>query len=348
MKFTSQQIAKLLKGKLEGDKNVELNTFSKIEDAKPNSLSFLANSKYESYIYNTKASVVLVNNDFVPKKTLPHNLTLIKVDNAYESLAVLLNYYNKIEPPPEGIESPAFVHESAKIGEHVYIGAFSYIAKDVIIGKHVQIHPNCHIGKSTVIGYNSILYPGVKIYDNCQVGNNCMIHSGAVIGSDGFGFAPNNDNEYKKVSQIGNVIIKDHVEIGANSTIDRATIGSTIIKKGVKIDNLVQIAHNVEIGENTVIAAQTGIAGSTKIEKDVMIGGQVGINGHIRISKGTKIAAQTGITKSVLKENSTLQGTPGFDSGNFKRSYVLFKNFPKLKMEIEEMQLKINNNSIGK
>ena len=348
MKFTSQQIAKLLKGKLEGDKNVELNTFSKIEDAKPNSLSFLANSKYESYIYNTKASVVLVNNDFVPKKTLPHNLTLIKVDNAYESLAVLLNYYNKIEPPPEGIESPAFVHESAKIGEHVYIGAFSYIAKDVIIGKHVQIHPNCHIGKSTVIGYNSILYPGVKIYDNCQVGNNCMIHSGAVIGSDGFGFAPNNYNQYKKISQIGNVIIKDHVEIGANSTIDRATIGSTIIKKGVKIDNLVQIAHNVEIGENTVIAAQTGIAGSTKIEKDVMIGGQVGINGHIRISKGTKIAAQTGITKSVLKENSTLQGTPGFDSGNFKRSYVLFKNFPKLKMEIEEMQLKINNNSIEK
>ena len=348
MKFTSQQIAKLLKGKLEGDKNIELNTFSKIEDAKPNSLSFLANSKYESYIYSTKASVVLVNNDFVPKKTLPHNLTLIKVDNAYESLAVLLNYYNNIEPPAEGIESPAFVHESAKIGEHVYIGAFSYIAKDVIIGEHVQIHPNCHVGKSTVIGSNSILYPGVKIYDNCQVGNNCMIHSGAVIGSDGFGFAPNNDNEYKKVSQIGNVIIKDHVEIGANSTIDRATIGSTIIKKGVKIDNLVQIAHNVEIGENTVIAAQTGIAGSTKIEKDVMIGGQVGINGHIRISKGTKIAAQTGITKSVLKENSILQGTPAFDSSNYKRSYVLFKNFPKLKMEIEEMQLKINNNSIGK
>ena len=222
MKFTSQQIAKLLQGKLEGDKNVELNTFSKIEDAKPNSLSFLANSKYESYIYNTKASVVLVNNDFVPKQTLPKNLTLIKVDNAYESLAVLLNYYNNIEPPPEGIESPVFVHESAKIGKHVYIGAFSYIAKDVIIGKHVQIHPNCHVGKSTVIGSNSILYPGVKIYDNCQVGNNCMIHSGAVIGSDGFGFAPNNDNEYKKVSQIGNVIIKDHVEIGANSTIDQS------------------------------------------------------------------------------------------------------------------------------
>ena len=347
MKFTSLQIAKLLQGKLEGDKNVELNTFSKIEDAEPNSLSFLANSKYESYIYNTKASVVLVNNDFVPKQSLPNNLTLIKVDNAYESLAILLNYYNNIEAPPEGIESPVFLHESAQIGKNVYIGAFSYIAKGAVIGNHVQVHPNCHVGKSTVIGSNSILYPGVKIYDNCKVGNNCMIHSGTVIGSDGFGFAPNKDNEYKKVSQIGNVILKDYVEIGANSTIDRATIGSTIINKGVKIDNLVQIAHNVEIGENTVIAAQTGVAGSTKIEKDVMIGGQVGINGHIKIPKGTKIAAQTGVTKSVLKENSILQGTPAFDSRNFKRSYVLFKNFPKLKMEIEEMKLNINNKSSG-
>jgi UDP-3-O-[3-hydroxymyristoyl] glucosamine N-acyltransferase len=344
MKFTAKQIAKLVHGKLEGDKNVELHRFSKIEEAQKNSLSFLANSKYESFIYNTKASVVLVNTDFIPKDSLPSSLTLIKVKNAYESLAELLNYYNSIEKSPEGIETPVFIHKSAQIGNHVFIGAFSYIAKDVIIGNHVQIHPNCHLGKSTIIGANSVLYPGVKIYDNCEIGNNCVIHSGAVIGSDGFGFAPNQENQYKKVAQIGNVVLKDQVEIGANSTIDRATIGSTVINKGVKIDNLVQIAHNVEVGENTVIAAQSGVAGSTKIDKNVMIGGQVGINGHIKIAKGTKIAAQTGVTKSVLKENTILQGTPAFDSNNFKRSYVLFKNFPKLKLEIESMQLKTKNN----
>lgn len=338
MEFTSQQIAELINGKVEGDNEILVNKFSKIENAEFHSLSFLANPKYENYIYQTKASVVLVNNDFIPLKPLPKTLTLIKVENAYESLAKLLNFYENMGSKPTGIESPVFIHDSAKIGKAVYIGAFSYISEGVVIGDNAQIHSHCHIGKASTIGKNSVLNPGVKIYKNTVLGENCIIHSNAVIGSDGFGFAPNTENEYKKVSQIGNVIIKDHVEIGANTTIDRATIGSTVINKGVKIDNLVQIGHNVEVGENTVIAAQTGVAGSTKIDTDVMIGGQVGIGGHLKISKGTKIAAQSGISKSVVKENTVLQGTPAFSSNQFKRSFVLFKNFPGLKKEIEAIQ----------
>lgn len=338
MEFTSQQIAELINGKVQGNNEILVNKFSKIENAEFHSLSFLANPKYETYLYQTKASVVLVNNDFIPSKPLPKTLTLIKVENAYESLAKLLNFYENMVPKPNGIESPVFIHDSVKIGKSVYIGAFSYISEGVIIEDNVQIHSHCHIGKASKIGENSILNAGVKIYQNTILGKNCIIHSNAVIGSDGFGFAPNSENEYKKVSQIGNVVIKDHVEIGANTTIDRATIGSTIINKGVKIDNLVQIGHNVEVGENTVIAAQTGVAGSTKIDTDVMIGGQVGINGHLKISKGTKIAAQSGISKSVVKENTVLQGTPAFSSNQFKRSFVLFKNFPGLKKEIEAIQ----------
>lgn len=338
MEFTSQQIAELINGKVQGNNEILVNKFSKIENAEFHSLSFLANPKYETYLYQTKASVVLVNNDFIPSKPLPKTLTLIKVENAYESLAKLLNFYENMVPKPTGIESPVFIHDSVKIGKSVYIGAFSYLSEGVIIEDNVQIHSHCHIGKASIIGENSILNAGVKIYQNTILGKNCIIHSNAVIGSDGFGFAPNTENEYKKVSQIGNVVIKDHVEIGANTTIDRATIGSTIINKGVKIDNLVQIGHNVEVGENTVIAAQTGVAGSTKIDTDVMIGGQVGINGHLKISKGTKIAAQSGVSKSVVKENTVLQGTPAFSSNQFKRSFVLFKNFPGLKKEIEEIQ----------
>lgn len=338
MEFTSQQIAELINGKVQGNNEILVNKFSKIENAEFHSLSFLANPKYETYLYQTKASVVLVNNDFIPSKPLPKTLTLIKVENAYESLAKLLNFYENMAPKPTGIESPVFIHDSVKIGKSVYIGAFSYLSEGVIIEDNVQIHSHCHIGKASKIGENSILNAGVKIYQNTILGKNCIIHSNAVIGSDGFGFAPNTENEYKKVSQIGNVVIKDHVEIGANTTIDRATIGSTIINKGVKIDNLVQIGHNVEVGENTVIAAQTGVAGSTKIDTDVMIGGQVGINGHLKISKGTKIAAQSGVSKSVVKENTVLQGTPAFSSNQFKRSFVLFKNFPGLKKEIEEIQ----------
>lgn len=344
MKFTSQQIADLINGKIEGDKNILVDKFSKIEDAQPHSLSFLANPKYESFIYKTKASVVLVNSSFQPSIQLPKTLTLIRVENAYESLAELLSFYDNIQERPKGVELPSFIHETAQIGKSVYIGAFSYISEGVIIKDKAQIYSNTFIGKNTSVGENTVLYSGVKIYQNTSVGHNCVIHSNAVLGSDGFGFAPNKDNEYKKVSQIGNVVIKDHVEIGANTTIDRATIGSTIINKGVKIDNLVQIAHNVEIGENTVIAAQTGIAGSSKIERDVMIGGQVGINGHVKIAKGVKIAAQSGITKSVLKESTILQGTPAFSSNKFKRSFILFRNFPQLKKEIERIQSNLNMN----
>ena len=344
MKFTSQQIADLINGKIEGDKNILVNKFSKIEDAQTNSLSFLANPKYVSYIYKTKASVVLVNSSFEPSLPLPKTLTLIRVENAYESLAELLRYYDNLQKRPQGIEQPVFIHESAEIGKSVYIGAFSYISEGVIIKDNAQIYSNTYIGKSSSIGKNTVLYSGVIIYQNTLLGNNCVVHSNAVIGSDGFGFAPNKDNEYTKVSQIGNVVIKDHVEIGANTTIDRATIGSTVINKGVKIDNLVQIAHNVEIGDNTVIAAQTGIAGSSKIDRDVMIGGQVGISGHLKISKGTKIAAQSGITKSILKENSILQGTPAFDSNKYKRSFILFRNFPQLKKEIERIQSELYMN----
>ena len=253
-----------------------------------------------------------------------------------------MKMYDEVKHKKEGIESPAFVHPSAKIGKSVFIGAFCYIDEDVVIDDHVKLYAHTQIGKGSRIGTNTSIFSGVKVYHNTQIGANCIIHAGVVIGSDGFGFAPNKENEYQKVPQIGNVIIQDHVEIGANTTIDRATIGSTIIKKGVKLDNLVQIAHNVEIGENSVVAAQTGIAGSTKIGSDVMIGGQVGIVGHITIAKGTKIAAQSGVGHSIVEENSIIQGSPAFPIGEYKRSYVLFKNLPNLRKQIIELSAKIN------
>jgi UDP-3-O-[3-hydroxymyristoyl] glucosamine N-acyltransferase len=345
MEITANQIAELINGTVEGDINVTVNDFSKIEEAQPGTLTFLANPKYEPYIYSTKASVALVNLSFNPTQLLPKNLTLIKVENAYESLAQLLRMYDEMAQPNIGIEEPVFIHPSAKIGESVYIGAFSYIGENAVIGDNCKIHPHCHIGKSTKIGSDTNLFSGVKVYKNIIIGNNCTIHSGAVIGSDGFGFAPNKDNEYQKVPQIGNVIIHDHVEIGANTTIDRATIGSTVIGKGVKLDNLVQIAHNVEIGANTVVAAQTGIAGSTKIGNDVMMGGQVGIVGHLKIASGTKIAAQSGVANNVSKENTILQGSPSFSIGDYKRSYVLFKNLPNIRQQILDLNKKLNNNN---
>lgn len=335
MKFTAQQIAELVNGTLLGDKNIEVNSFSKIEDANTYSLSFLANSKYESFIYTTKASIVLVNSNFIPSEKLPKTLTLIKVENAYESLAKLLSFYENIEPPLEGIEDPVFIHKSAKIGKSVYIGAFTYIAEGVHIEDNVQIHSNCHLGKSSKIGTDSKIFSGVKLYKNTHIGDNCIIHAGAVIGSDGFGFAPNKENQYQKIAQIGNVIIEDYVEIGSNTTIDRATIGSTIIKKGVKIDNLVQIAHNVEIGENTAIAAQSGVAGSTKIGKNCMIGGQVGIIGHIKIGDNVKIQAQAGVTSNI-ESNSRVTGTPAISYMNYNKSYVHFKNLPEIVKKIDK------------
>lgn len=343
MKFKAREIAELVGGEVEGNEDVIINDFSKIEQGIKGTLTFLANPKYEEFIYQTKASVALVNKDFSPRQPLPSNLTLIRVENAYEKLAHLLTLYNELKSEKKGVETPCFIDPSATIGKDVYIGAFSYLGPNVKIGDGVQIHPGSYVGANSIIDNDTILFPGVKIYHNTQLGKYCVLHAGVVVGSDGFGFAPNSSNEYKKVPQVGNVIIKDHVEIGANTTIDRATIGSTVIEKGVKLDNLVQIAHNVEIGENTVIAAQTGIAGSTKIGKDVMIGGQVGINGHISIIDGTKIAAQSGVAKSINQPNKTLQGTPALDIGNFTRSYVLFKNLPKLRQQVEKLESKINS-----
>ncbi len=343
MKFKASEIAELVSGEVEGNNDVIIHDFSKIEQGREGTLTFLANPKYEEFIYNTKASVALVNKDFTPSQPLPIALTLIRVENAYEKLAHLLSLYNEFKSEKKGIENPSFIDPSATIGKDVYIGAFSYLGPNVKIGDGVQIHPGSYVGANSTIDNNVILFPGVKIYHNIQIGKYCVLHAGAVVGSDGFGFAPNSSNEYKKIPQVGNVIIKDYVEIGANTTIDRATIGSTVIEKGVKLDNLVQIAHNVEIGENTVIAAQTGIAGSTKIGRDVMIGGQVGINGHITITDGTKIAAQSGVAKSINQPNKIIQGSPSLDIGNFTRSYVLFKNLPKLKQQVENLERKINS-----
>jgi UDP-3-O-[3-hydroxymyristoyl] glucosamine N-acyltransferase len=342
MEFNAGQIAEILNGEVHGEEGAVVSDFAKIENASKGTITFLSNPKYHEFLYTTQASIALVNSDFKPLKELPKTLTLIKVDNAYESLAKLLTVYNERQTSKEGVEEPVFIHPTAKIGQHVYIGAFSYIGANVVIEDNVKIHPQSHVGDETTIGEFSQLFSGVKLYNNTKIGQACVIHAGAVIGSDGFGFAPNQDDDYKKIPQIGNVIIEDFVEIGANSTIDRATIGSTIICKGVKLDNLIQIAHNVEIGENTVIAAQTGIAGSTKIGTNVMIGGQVGIAGHIKIANGTKVAGDSGIPSSITKENTTVQGPLAFPIGDFRRSYILFKNLPKLKKQVEQLAKQIN------
>ena len=342
MEFKAGQIAEILNGEVIGDSEAIVNEFAKIEDASKGTITFLSNPKYQDFLYTTNVSIALVNIDFIPSKELPKSLTLVKVENAYESLAKLLSLYNEMQASKIGIEEPVYIHSSAKIGKNVYIGAFSYIGENVVIEDNVKIHPQSHIGDHSYIGESSHLYSGVKIYSKTKIGKACVVHAGAVIGSDGFGFAPNQENDYNKIPQIGNVIIEDYVEIGANTTIDRATIGSTIINRGVKLDNLIQIAHNVEIEKNTVIAAQTGVAGSTKIGKNVMIGGQVGIAGHIKIADGTKIAGDSGIPSSITEKNTIVQGPLAFSIGDFRRSYILFKNLPKLKLQIEELSKKIN------
>ena len=347
MEFTAQQIAELLKGKIEGNSNALVSDMAKIEEGKPGTITFLANNKYEEFIYSTAATIALVNESFVPSRDLPNDLTLIRVPNAYESLAQLLAYYDQVSQSPKGIEQPSFISESAYVGKDVYIGAFAYIGSNVEIEDGVKIYPNSYVGDGVKIGKNSCLFPGVKVYSKCLIGENCTLHSGVIIGSDGFGFVPNSENNYQKVPQIGNVILENYVEIGSNTTIDRATMGSTIIRKGAKIDNLIQIAHNVEIGENTVIAAQTGVAGSTKIGKNVMIGGQVGIVGHIKIANGVKIAAQSGIGNSIKNENEIVQGSPAFSIGDFKRCYVLFRSLPKLKKQLDSVQGEIKNLNHG-
>lgn len=342
MKFTAQQIAEALAGVVDGNPEVEVNNLSKIEEGKPGTLSFLANPKYTSYIYDTKASIVIVNKDFKPEKDI--SATLIRVDDAYGSFAALLEMYQQTKGKRSGISPSSSISESASIGKNVYIGDFVSIGENTIIGDNSFIHPNTTIGFNCRVGDDTIIYSGVNIYDDCLVGNECTIHAGAIIGADGFGFAPQDDNNYRKVPQIGNVILEDRVEIGANTTIDRATIGSTVIKQGVKIDNLIQIAHNVVVGENTVIAAQTGISGSTRIGKNCMIGGQVGIIGHLNIADGVMIAAQSGIGKSITETGSVHEGSPAFQYRDFQRSYIHFRRFDKIVKRINDIEFKLKNN----
>jgi len=337
MKFSATQIAQLLDGEIVGNSDAEVSGLSKIEEGTSGTLSFLANPKYAEYIYTTGATLVIVSKDFKAEKAIPKTCTLIKVEDAYASFAKLLELYNQLKHDKKGISKAAFVDDDAKIGDDVYVGPNAVVDSGAEIGANVKIYPQAYIGPNVKIGTNTIIHPGVRILSDCVIGSDCVIHAGVIIGGDGFGFAPNSENNYQKVAQIGNVIIEDHVEIGANTTIDRATLGSTIIRKGAKIDNLIQIAHNVEIGENTVIAAQTGIAGSTKIGKNCMIGGQVGIIGHISIADGTMIAAQSGIGGSI-KNRAILQGSPAFSIGEYKKSYIGFRKLPELMKQISALE----------
>ncbi|HYQ58971.1 MAG TPA: UDP-3-O-(3-hydroxymyristoyl)glucosamine N-acyltransferase [Draconibacterium sp.] len=340
MDFKATDIASFLNGEIVGDGNVKVSHVSKIEDGKPGTLAFLANPKYEHFIYETKASAVLVNKSFNPKE--PISATLIKVDDAYQAFAALLDLYVQAKAGmKKGIEQPCFIAESATVGQDVYIGAFAYLGNNVKIGDNVKIYPQVHVGDNVTIGNNCILYPGAKVYDDCKIGNRCIIHSGAVLGADGFGFAPQEDGTYKKIHQIGNTILEDDVEIGANTTIDCGTMESTIIKKGVKLDNLIQIAHNVEIGENTVMAAQTGISGSTKVGKNCMFGGQVGLGGHINVGDHVTLGAQSGVVSN-LKSNQTLLGSPAIEIKTAMRAYVLLKDLPEIRRDVLQLKKTIN------
>jgi UDP-3-O-[3-hydroxymyristoyl] glucosamine N-acyltransferase len=336
MEFTAATIAGFLKGEVEGDAGIKVNTIAKIEEGQPGALSFLANPKYEHYLYDTKSSIVLVNKSFVPSQKV--EATLIKVENAYEAFASLLRLVDEARPRKKGIHATAIIESSAKVGSDVFIGPYAYIGENCIIGDGCSVYPHVYIGDNTRLGSNCTINPGVKIYHDCIVGEGCIIHAGTVIGSDGFGFAPQSESEFMKIPQLGNVVLEDHVEIGANVTIDRATMGSTIIRKGVKLDNLIQIGHNVEIGENTVMAAQTGISGSTKVGKNCMFGGQVGLAGHIKIANGTKIGAQGGILGDVKEENSVIIGSPAIELKQFLRSSVIFKKLPEMKVKIDSLE----------
>ncbi len=342
MKISAGELAALLGATVDGDPDIKIDDFAKIEDGKPNCISFLANPKYEKYIYTTHSGVVIVSKDFTPEKEV--KATLILVDDAYAAFAKLLTIYEEQQKKVDyTIDSLAFVHNTAKIAEPCSVAAFSYVSENVEIGKKTIIYPQVFIGKGVKIGEDCLIYPGVKIYQSCQIGDNCIIHAGAIIGSDGFGFAPKSAGDYAKIPQIGNVILENGVEIGANTTIDRATMGSTIIKEGVKLDNLIQIGHNVQIGENTVIAAQTGISGSTKLGKNNMIGGQVGFVGHIEIADDVKIGAQSGIISGIKDESSLWQGSPAFDLRSFQKSNIIFRRLPDLYRKIGELERKIEN-----
>jgi UDP-3-O-[3-hydroxymyristoyl] glucosamine N-acyltransferase len=340
MEFTAATIAGFLKGELEGNPDTVVNTIARIEEGHQGALSFLANPKYEHYLYTTKSSVVLVNKSFKP--TAQVETTLIRVEDAYEAFASLLLMVDQARPRKKGIHATAIIEQTAKIGKDVYIGPYSYIGENCTVGDNCSVFPHVYLGDNTKLGNNCTLNPGVKIYHDCVLGEGCTIHAGTVIGSDGFGFAPQSETEFMKIPQIGNVIIGDHVEIGANVAIDRATVGSTVIHKGVKLDNLIQIGHNVEVGENTVIAGQTGIAGSTKVGKNCMFAGQVGIAGHLKIADGTKIGAKAGVAGDIREENSVVLGIPAIEHKQFLRSSVIFRKLPELKTKIDELEREIN------
>lgn len=337
MEFTAQQIAAFLRGTVEGDPEVKVSNFSKIEEGKPGTLTFLANPKYEHHIYHTEASIVLVNKDFTP--TEPIHTTLIRVENAYTALAQLLNMVEQAKSKKSGVDSTAFIAPTASVGEDCYIGNMAYIGERVKLGNNCQVYPFAYIGDNVEIGDNTILYPHVTVYHDCRIGQHCILHAGSVIGADGFGFAPEGE-QYKKIPQLGNVVIEDNVEIGANTTIDRAVMDSTIIRQGVKLDNLIQIAHNVEVGENTVMAAQVGIAGSVKVGKHCMFGGQVGLAGHIQIADDVTLGAQAGVISSV-KEATTLLGAPAIQARNFMRSSAIFNRLPELYRTIGQLQREV-------
>jgi len=337
MQFTAAQIAMLISGKVEGNPETPVHSFGKIEEAQPGQLTFLANPKYEEYLYRTQASLVIINESQELKE--PVNATLIRVADAYSAFAILLSKYQEmVKQKLTGIQEPSYISKSAKVGQQVYIGAFSYIGDNVVLGDNVKVYPNVFLGDNVKINDNTVIHPGVKIYHDCLIGKNVTIHAGTVVGSDGFGFAPQADGSFKKVPQIGNVVVEDFVEIGANATIDRATIGSTVIKSGAKLDNLIQIAHNVEVGNNTVIAAQSGVSGSTKIGNNVMIGGQAGIVGHIQIADGSKINAQSGVSKSIKTANTAVTGSPAFEYTSALRSQAVSRKLPELEKRIKELE----------
>jgi UDP-3-O-[3-hydroxymyristoyl] glucosamine N-acyltransferase len=336
MLFSAAQISMLINGRIEGNAGASVGSFGKIEEAKEGQLAFLANPKYEEYLYSTAASIIIINESYELKQ--PVKATLIRVPDAYSAFATLLSKYQEIaQQQLTGVQEPVYISKTASYGQQVFIGAFSYLGENVKVGNHTKIYPGVYLGNNVTVGENSILHPGVKIYTECVIGNNVIIHAGAIIGSDGFGFAPQPDGSLKKVPQIGNVIIEDHVEIGANTTIDRATIGSTLIKSGAKLDNLIQIAHNVEVGNNTVIAAQAGISGSVKIGARVMIGGQAGIGGHLQIADGSKINAQAGLGKN-LKTAAAVTGSPAYDYNKAIRSQAIARNLPEMEKRIKELE----------
>jgi UDP-3-O-[3-hydroxymyristoyl] glucosamine N-acyltransferase len=345
MEFTASSIADFLHGEIIGDPEVKVSTVAKIEEGKPGALSFLANSKYEKYLYETESSIILINRKQILER--PVKSTLIRVDDAYQAFASLLELYASAKKEKTGREEPVSVADSATLGENVYLGAYSYISGNVSIGDNVKIYPQVFIGENVNIGDNTVIYPGVKIYQDCIIGKDCILHSGAVIGADGFGFAPQEDTDYRKVPQTGNVIIEDRVEVGANTCVDRATIGSTILRRGVKLDNLIQIAHNVEIGENTVIASQSGISGSTKVGRNCMFGGQVGLAGHLTIAEGTKMGAQSGVNSSIKTPDKAWLGTPATEYGDCIKSYVIVRNLPAMKKTLDSLENKINNKHHG-